>query len=73
MHCLKDNYAYLLSLALRVNPFDPEANPVVGGAQPPAASPRGLDAQAFGLLQGRGRTAKAPVKRNYPFDALWIK
>ena len=29
MHYLKDNYGYLLSLALRVNPFDPEATPVV--------------------------------------------
>jgi len=26
---LKDNYGYLLSLALRVNPFDPEASPVI--------------------------------------------
>ena len=29
MHYLKDNYGYLFSLALRVNPFDPEASPVV--------------------------------------------
>ena len=29
MRYLKDNYGYLLSLALRVNPFDPEATPVV--------------------------------------------
>ncbi len=29
MRYLKDNYGYLLSLALRVNPFDPEASPVV--------------------------------------------
>ena len=29
MHYLKDNYKYLFSLALRVNPFDPEASPVV--------------------------------------------
>ena len=29
MHYLKDNYGYLLSLALRVNPFDPTAGPVV--------------------------------------------
>ncbi len=31
MRYLKDNYGYLFSLALRVNPFDPEASPVVGG------------------------------------------
>jgi len=29
MRYLKDNYGYLLSLALRVNPFDPEATAVV--------------------------------------------
>jgi voltage-gated potassium channel len=29
MRYLKDNYGYLLSLALRINPFDPEASPVV--------------------------------------------
>ena len=27
MHYLKENHGYLLSLALRVNPFDPEADP----------------------------------------------
>ncbi len=30
MRYLKDNYGYLLSLAMRVNPFDPDASPVVG-------------------------------------------
>jgi voltage-gated potassium channel len=29
---LKDNYGYLFSLAMRVNPFDPEASPVVGNS-----------------------------------------
>lgn len=29
MHHLKDNYPYLFSLAIRTNPFDPEASPVV--------------------------------------------
>jgi hypothetical protein len=29
MHYLKNNYGYLLSLAMRVNPFDPEATVVV--------------------------------------------
>lgn len=29
MRYLKDNYKYLFSLALRVNPFDPDASPVV--------------------------------------------
>ncbi len=29
MRYLKDNYRYLFSLALRVNPFDPDASPVV--------------------------------------------
>ncbi|MBW2604597.1 MAG: two pore domain potassium channel family protein [Deltaproteobacteria bacterium] len=29
MRYLKENYGYLFSLALRVNPFDPEASPVV--------------------------------------------
>jgi voltage-gated potassium channel len=32
MRYLKDNYGYLLSLAMRVNPFDPEANAVVNGS-----------------------------------------
>ena len=32
MHYLKDNYGYLFSLALRVNPFDPDASPVVGNS-----------------------------------------
>ncbi|UCF93581.1 MAG: hypothetical protein JSW39_05305 [Desulfobacterales bacterium] len=32
MRYLKDNYGYLLSLAIRVNPFDPEASAVVRGA-----------------------------------------
>jgi len=31
MSYLKDNYGYLLSLAIRVNPFDPEASAVVKG------------------------------------------
>jgi len=26
---LKDNYPYLFSLAMRTNPFDPEASPIV--------------------------------------------
>ncbi|GBC61219.1 hypothetical protein DENIS_2179 [Desulfonema ishimotonii] len=30
MHYLRKNYGYLLSLAMRVNPFDPEANVIVG-------------------------------------------
>ena len=29
MRYLKDNYGYLFSLALRLNPFDPEASPVI--------------------------------------------
>jgi hypothetical protein len=32
MHYLKDNYGYLLSLAMRVNPFDPKASAVVIGS-----------------------------------------
>jgi len=31
MYYLKNNYGYLLSLAMRVNPFDPEATIVVKG------------------------------------------
>jgi len=30
MHHLKNNYPYLFSLAIRTNPFDPQASPVVG-------------------------------------------
>jgi hypothetical protein len=30
MHCLRQNYGYMLSLAIRLNPFDPAANVVVG-------------------------------------------
>ncbi len=29
MKHLKDNYPYLFSLAIRMNPFDPEASPIV--------------------------------------------
>ncbi|MCJ7829833.1 MAG: hypothetical protein MUP74_00455 [Desulfobacterales bacterium] len=29
VHYLKDNYAYLLSLAMRMNPFDPESDAAV--------------------------------------------
>jgi len=32
MRYLKDNYGYLLSLAMRVNPFDPKASAVVNGS-----------------------------------------
>lgn len=32
MRYLKDNYGYLLSLAMRVNPFDPKASAVVKGS-----------------------------------------
>jgi hypothetical protein len=31
MEHLKDNYPYLFSLAMRVNPFDKTASPVVTG------------------------------------------
>ena len=31
MRYLKENYAYLLSLAIRTNPFDPDASAVVKG------------------------------------------
>ena len=32
MRYLKDNYGYLLSLAMRINPFDPKASAVVNGS-----------------------------------------